>query len=238
MREKIYQGFSKTLYQSDNDYSLLMYFGDNIRLNDKDSIEVSGKGVITNSISSFIMQKLDMVGIENHFIEKINMRQQRVQFVDILPIQVHISTVACGRYVSDFGIEEGLVFELPVIDFRVKNSALNYPVIGEYQMVNFGWLSDQELATLKNKAIRIHDFLCGLFAGVGIRLVECKIEFGRVFEEDDAIIMLADEISPDNCRLWDIETNEKLSFEVAKDNPERILSAYQEVQRRLKITKS
>lgn len=235
MKEKIYQGSSKTLYQSNDDYSLLMYFGDNIRLGNKNSVEISGKGVITNSISSFIMQKLDMVGIENHFIEKVNMRQQLIHFVDIFPIQVHISTVACGRYVSDFGIEEGLVFDSPVIDFRVKNSVLSYPVIGEDQMVNFGWLTDQELSGLKGKATRVHDFLSGLFAGIGIRLVECRLEFGRVFEGEDFIIMLADEISPDNCRLWDIETNEKLSFEIAEDNPEKIISAYQEVRRRLKI---
>lgn len=235
MREKIYQGFSKTLYQASDDYSLLMYFGDNMRLSNAESLEISGKGVITNSISSFLMQKLDMIGIENHFLEKVNMRQQLIQFVDIFPIQVYISTVACGRYVSDFGLEEGLVFETPIIDFRIKNRTLNYPVIGEHQIINFGWLTEEELIGLKNKATRVHDFLSGIFAGVGIRMVECRLEFGRIFEGEEYTIMLADEISPDNCRLWDSRTNEKLSFELAETHPEKIISAYQEVRKRLKI---
>lgn len=236
--DKIHKGFSKTLYQSQEDYALLMYFEDHLKVKDKDPIEVAGKGIINNNISAFLMQKMDMVGIENHFIEKVNMRQQLIQFVDIFPIQVHICTLACGRYVTDFGMEEGLVFETPIFDFRVKNSELNYPIVNEAQIVNFGWLLQEELTQLKQKATRVHDFLTGLFSGVGIRLVDCKLEFGRVFNGEDFIVMLADEISPDNCRLWDMETNEKLCFEVAEEDPEKVIGAYQEVQHRLKIKKN
>lgn len=233
MNEKIYKGSSKSLYQSDEDYALIMSFEDSLSIGSKDTIEIAGKGAINNSISSYIMQKLDMVGIENHFIEKINMRQQLVQFVDIYPIQVHISTVACGRYVTDFGMENGFVFEAPIIDFRVKNKDLAYPIINESQIISFGWLDKTELANLKIQATRVHDFLSGLFASLQIRLVDIKLEFGRVFNGDEFITILVDEISPDTCRLWDMKTNEKLCYEIAKDAPEKLITAYQEVLKRL-----
>lgn len=235
MKEKIYKGTSKTLYQSEEDYALIMSFDDSIKTANKKIINISGKGVINNNISAYIMQKLDMIGIENHFIQKNNMRQQLVQFVDVYPIQVHICTIACGRYVTDFGMEDGFVFESPIIDFRVKNKDLNYPIINEEQILSFGWLSKKELRDLKNKAMRAHDFLSGLFATARIRLVDIKLEFGRVFNGEDFISMLIDEISPDTCKLWDMETNEKLCYEVAEETPEKILPAYQEILSRLNI---
>lgn len=235
MKEKIYKGTSKTLYQSEEDYALIMSFDDSIKKANKEIINISGKGVINNNISAYIMQKLDMIGVENHFIQKNNMRQQLVQFVDVYPVQVHICTIACGRYVTDFGMEDGFVFESPIIDFRVKNKDLSYPIINEEQIISFGWLSKKELHDLKNKAMRVHDFLSGLFATAGIRLVDIKLEFGRVFNGEDFITMLIDEISPDTCKLWDMETNEKLCYEISEDNPEKILPAYQEILSRLNI---
>lgn len=236
MKEKIYKGTSKTLYQSEEDYALIMSFDDSIKMENKEIINVSGKGVINNNISAYIMQKLDMIGVENHFIQKNNMRQQLVQFVDVYPIQIHICTIACGRYVSDFGMEDGFVFESPIIDFRVKNKDLSYPIINEEQILSFGWLSKKELRDVKNKTMRVHDFLSGLFATAGIRLVDIKLEFGRVFNGEDFISMLIDEISPDTCKLWDMETNEKLCYEIAEKEPEKILPAYQEVLNRLNIS--
>jgi phosphoribosylaminoimidazole-succinocarboxamide synthase len=234
MREKIYTGSSKTLYHTDEEYALLMSFEDKLKLKNKESISVSGKGVINNSISAYIMQKLDMIGIDNHFIQKNNMRQQLVQFVDVFPVQVYVSTICSGRYVSDFGMEDGFVFDSPVIDYRVKNSELNYPTINESQMISFNWLSQEEISILKNKAIRVHDFLSGLFITAGIRLIDVKLEFGRVFNGEDFTIMLVDEISPDTCTLWDAQTNEKLCYQVAEDNPHDLINAYQEVLKRLK----
>jgi len=235
MRNKIYQGSSKILYQTEEEQALILAFTDNMRLEDGKVVNISGKGVINNNISAFIMNRLDMVGIENHLIEKINMREQQVQFADVLPIQLSISTLACGRYVQEFGIEEGYVFDHPIIDFRVKNSTLKYPVINEHQILSFGWLSKEEISQLKNKAIRIYDFLTGLFAGLGIRLVEAVLEFGKVFNGEEFIIMVADEISLDNCRLWDINTNEKLSFEVINLGIENGLGAYQKVMHRFSV---
>jgi len=235
MKEKIYTGSSKTLYQADEDYALIMSFNDTLKLQDKSSIVISGKGAINNSISAFLMQKLELIGVETHFIQKNNMRQQLIQFVDVYPVQVHVSSLASGRYVTDFGMEDGFVFDSPIIDFRVKNGDLNYPIINEHQIYSFSWLSKKEIRDLKKVAIRVHDFLTGFFAGIGIRLVDIKLEFGRVFNGEDYIIMLTDEISPDTCKLWDIYNNEKLCYEIAETNPDFVINAYQEVLKRLNI---
>jgi len=235
MKEKIYTGASKTLYQAYEDYALIMSFNDTLKLQDKSSIVISGKGVINNSISAFLMQKLELIGVETHFIQKNNMRQQLIQFVDVYPVQIYVSSLASGRYVTDFGMEDGFVFDSPIIDFRVKNGDLNYPIINEHQIYSFSWLSEKEIKNLKKVAIRVHDFLTGLFAGIGIRLVDIKLEFGRVFNGEEYIIMLTDEISPDTCKLWDMYNNEKLCYEIAETNPDLVISAYQEVLKRLNI---
>lgn len=235
MKEQIYTGTAKNLYSSDRDYSLLMSFKDYLRKNNNEIIEISGKGTINNHISAYIMEKLDMIGIENHFMKKNNMREQLIQCTDVYPIQVNICTIACGRYIKDFGLEEGLVFDQPMIDFRVKNKRLSYPAINEQQIINFNWMNKKELAEIKQKSLRIHDFLSGLFATANIRLVDIKLEFGRVFDGDDFDIMLIDEISPDTCRLWDMQDNEKLCYEIAENSPENLLTAYQKVLTRLNI---
>lgn len=236
-KEKIYSGSSKSLYDIEDDCTLLLSFDDGIRIDDQTTIEIAGKGVLCNAISAFLMEKLDLVGIDNHFIKKSNMKQQLVQFVDVYPIQVRVANIAMNRYVADFGMEEGFVFDSPILDFRIKNSKLGYPIINESQILSFGWLNKKEIRQLKEQTVRVHDFLTGLFAGIGIRLVECYLEFGRVFTGRGFATMLIDEISPDNLCLWDMETNRKLSFELAKDNPENIIPAYSEILNRLNIKK-
>jgi len=229
-RTKIYQGSSKTLFQTDQeDFTLVMAFNDTAKQVDGSIIEIPGKGVINNNISSFLMQKLDMVGIENHFIEKINMREQLVQFVDVFPIQLSITSLASGRYVTEFGMEEGYVLDGPVIDFRIKNSSLKYPVINEHQIEGFAWLSSWEIKELKLKATRVFDFLSGIFAGIEVRLVEAKLEFGKVYDGDEFVIMLVDEISPDTCMLWDFNTNERLGFELLTIDPQKALTSYKNI---------
>jgi phosphoribosylaminoimidazole-succinocarboxamide synthase len=233
--QEIYKGTSKTLYHAEEDYALILSFNDSMRTTNNEVVDIPGKGIVNNSISSYIMQKLDMIGIENHFIQKNNMRQQLVQFVDVCPVQVHVCTIACERYVSDFGMESGFVFESPVIDFRVNNHKLNYPPVNENQILSFGWLSRKEIKEIKTTSVRIHDFLSGMFATAGIRLVDIKLEFGRVFDGENFVIMLVDEISPDTCRLWDMKTNEKLCYETAAFGNDKIFPAYQEVLNRLNV---
>ena len=234
-REKLYEGSSKIMYESDDESVLIQFFKDDMLMQDGTTIQVSGKGVIKNNISAFVMEMMDLAGINNHFFEKVNMREQQVQIVEIVPVKVCVSNVAAGRYVSQFGIEEGYVFDHPIIDYRVKNREKGYPSINEQQMDYFGWIDQEETGELAHQALRVNDFLSGLFAGVGIRLVECQLEFGRIFDGLDFAFILADEITPDNCRLWDLETNQKLDFEYAAENPENAISIYKEIAKRFKL---
>lgn len=227
MKKKLYEGSSKTLYSSEEEFLLVVAFTDNATLENGEVVNISGKGVLNNNISSFLMNKLEMIGIENHFIEKINMREQLVQYVDMFPVQLVVSSVACGRFVAEFGMDEGYVFDRPIIDFRVRSREFKYPIVNEYQILNFGWLLKDEVKAIKQQAIRIHDFLSGLFMGIGIRLVECTLEFGRVFNGEESIIMLADEISPDTCKLWHINSNERLGFELIEKDPHKAFESYQ-----------
>jgi phosphoribosylaminoimidazole-succinocarboxamide synthase len=237
MKEKIYKGSSKILYHTDNDYSLALLFGDDFRISKDKVVECLGKGIINNNISAYIMHQLDMIGIDNHFIEKSNMCQQLIQAADVYPLRVHITKISSARYVTDFGIEKGFVFDEPIIDFSIKNRELNYPSINEHQIYCFGWMSKDEIKAIKKIALRVHDFLTGLFLSVGIRLVDARLEFGRVFNGEDFIIMLVDEISPDNCRLWDIYSNEPLCFEAIENNADNAILTYREVEKRLGLKK-
>lgn len=233
---KIYEGSNKNLYQAASEYTLIMGFTDGFRLKDGKVVEISGKGVINNLISCFIMQKLDMIGIDNHFIEKLNMREQLIQFVDVVPCQVFVSSIACGRYVTQFGMEEGYVFDKPLIDFSIKSRDLFYPPINENQLINFNWLTSEEMQFIKEKSMIVHSFLTGLFASVGIRLVEVKLEFGRVFDGETQILMICDEISLDNCRLWDSLSNQKLGWDAIEESKESAISTYQLILQRLNLS--
>lgn len=234
--QKLYQGSRKTLYQSHDEYSLMMFFSDKIITRDKEVLEIPGKGIINNNLSAFIMQKLDMLGIENHLIEKMNMREQLIQFVDIIPLKLSISTVACGRYAHSFGLDEGYVFDSPIIDYYIKNRDLNYPVVNEFQIKVFGWMSQKEINVMQTMAMRIYDFLVGLFAGIGIRVAECTLEFGRVFNGEEFLIILADEISFDNCHLRDINNNKSIGFENIKDScQDHVIHSCQNILKRFNI---
>ncbi len=213
IKEKIYEGTRKNLYSTGDEYSILLSFHDGTHIKGT-KIKISGKAALCNSISAFLMEKLDMVGIENHFLNKINAYDQLVQFAEAYPVQAIISNVATDRYAKNFGIEEGMVFDSPIIDFRIKNSELDYPSVNEDQIYNFGWMNKFEIKELKRQTVRANDFLSGLFSSCGIRLVEASLEFGRIFNGEEFIVMLIDELSPDNLKLWDMESNKKLSYEL------------------------
>ncbi|MGC0371870.1 MAG: hypothetical protein DGJ47_000571 [Rickettsiaceae bacterium] len=233
MKQKIYQGSSKTLYQSEREDAFIMSFEDTMRIDGK-TYSIPGKGVINNSISSHLMQKLGLIGIDNHLIEKSNMKRQLIQCVEIYPVQIHLSTIANGRYIKEFGMEEGFVFDSPILDWRVKNNKLNYPMVNEQQIVQFGWMSRYELKQLTQTAIRVHDYLAGYFSAIGLRMIDIKLEFGRIFNGEDFVPILIDEVSPDTCKLWDIDSNEKLCYELLNEGKEdKIIPAYQEVLRRI-----
>ena len=235
IKEKLYEGSTKILYEGVEDFSLIQFFKDDFKLPSGEIIQISGKGSLNNKISAFIMESMDIAGIENHFLEKINMREQLVQLLEVMPVQVCVSNVSAGRYVTQLGIEEGYVFDSPMIDFRLKYKEHPGSIINEHQLVNFGWMVEEDVKQIKTDAMRINAFLTGLFAAVGIRLVECHLEFGRVCDGEIFFFMLADEITPDTCRLWDIESNARLDFEYISSNPNNAIEVYKEITKRFRI---
>lgn len=238
-KKEFYKGKTKTLYETNDSSILIQFFNDQLILENGQSIEVPGKGIINNTISSYIMKSLDAIGIPTHLIEKINMREQKIQTLEMLPIKVRIYNVAYGNYVDKFGINEGYVFHHPIIEFLTEsNSAdneqnIDYILINENQILNFEWLTTTELEHLIRQATRINDCLNGIFVQSSMRLVSCELEFGRVFTGDKVIMMLADEITPDNCKIWDLHSNQKLDSETIKETPEFLLESYEKIKNRL-----
>jgi len=191
--------------------------------------------VINNRISEFIFTKLNDMGIPTHFIKRMNMREQLVHKVEIIPLEVIVRNVAAGTLSTRLGIEEGTPLPRTLIEFCLKNDKLGDPLVSEEHIMAFGWATPQELDDMTTMAIRINDFMSGLFMGIGIKLVDFKIEFGQQFVGDMVRTVLADEISPDSCRLWDIETDEKMDKDRFRRDLGGLVEAYQEVARRLGI---
>lgn len=235
-RIKIYEGNRKDVFQNiEDESSLTMFFKDDL-VSGKKKLNISGKGILNNTISSFLMQKIDMVGIQNHFIEKTNMREQVVQILDMIPVQVRVTNVAVDDYVTKFGLQEGYLFDKPMIEFNVKNKFLpKYPSINETQIKGFNWLTGYEIRDIKKITNRVNDFLSGYFAGSSLRMVEIYLEFGRVFNGEDFIFMLADEITPESCMLWDINSNKKFDVNTISKSRNPI-EVYKEIAKRIGIT--
>lgn len=234
-KDKIYEGSEKIFYSAEEEFALIEFFKDSTKLPNGEVVESSGKGVLRNSISAFLMNKLDMAGIDNHLIEKINMREQLIQMVDMIPMQISISYLACGRYITEFGLEEGYVFDRPMIDFYFKTADRLLPSCNENHIMNMCLLTSYEIEAIKKITMRAADFLAGFFASSGIRLVEATFELGKVFTGEEFIMMIADEISPDSCRLWDLDNNKKLDFEAIIENPDNAVKIYKEVAKRIGI---
>ena len=238
-RRRIYEGKAKVLYEGPEPGTLVQHFKDDATAFNAEKHEViEGKGVLNNRISEYIFLQLAQIGIQTHFIKALNMREQLVREVEIVPLEVVIRNVAAGSLVTRLGLKEGEPLPRPLIEFYYKDDALGDPLISEDHIAVFGWATQNDLDEIMTMAVRINDFLIGLFAGVGIRLVDFKLEFGRVWEGDIQRIILADEISPDNCRLWDVNSNEKLDKDRFRQNLGGLVDAYQEVARRLGIFSS
>jgi phosphoribosylaminoimidazole-succinocarboxamide synthase len=235
-RRRIYEGKGKILYEGPEPGTLVQFFKDDATANNKQKHEIiDGKGVLNNRISEHLFTLLATIGIPTHFIRRLNMREQLIREVEMIPLEVVVRNVAAGELATRLGIEEGLVLPRSIIEFYYKSDALDDPMVSEEHITAFGWASPQELDDVMALAIRINDFLTGLFLGVGIQLVDFKIECGRLYEGDMMRIILADEISPDSCRLWDIETRERLDKDRFRKDLGGLLDAYQEVARRLGI---
>jgi len=233
-RRQIYEGKAKILYEGPEPGTLIQYFKDDATaFNAQKKGTINGKGVINNRISEHVFTLLGNIGIPTHFIKRLNMREQLVRQVEIVPIEVVVRNVAAGSLSKRLGVEEGTQLSRTILEYYYKDDALGDPLITDEHIACFGWASQEEMHDIADMAIRINDFMSGLFAAIGIRLVDFKLEFGRVWENDFARIILADEISPDGCRLWDMASGEKLDKDRFRRDLGGEVEAYQEVARRL-----
>ena len=235
-RRQVYEGKAKVLYEGPEPGTLIQYFKDDATAfnNQKHGI-ITGKGVLNNRISEYLMLRLGEIGVPTHFIRRVNMREQLIKEVEIIPVEVVVRNVAAGSIATRFKMEEGTPLPRSIVEYYYKSDELGDPMVTEEHVTAFGWASYQELDEILNLALRINDFLTGIFIGIGLKLIDFKVEFGRLWEEEDMRIVLADEISPDNCRLWDSRTNEKLDKDRFSRDPGGVQEAYAEIARRLGI---
>jgi len=235
-RRRIYEGKAKILYEGPEPGTVVVHFKDDATaFNAEKKAVIEGKGVLNNRISEFIFERLNDLGLPTHFIKRLNMREQLVREVEIIPLEVIVRNIAAGSMAKRLGIEEGTALPRSIIEFCYKNDELGDPLIAEEHITAFGWASPQEIDDIMAMTIRINDFMSGMFAAIGIKLVDFKIEFGRQYEGDLVRTILADEISPDSCRLWDMKTSEKLDKDRFRRDLGGLVEAYQEVARRLGI---
>ena len=235
-RRMVYEGKAKILYEGPEPDTMVQYFKDDataFNAEKKDVIE--GKGVLNNRLSEHFMSGLNSIGVPTHFIKRLNMREQLIRTCEMIPLEVVVRNIAAGSMSSRLGIEEGTPLPRPVIEFYLKDDALGDPIVSEDHIIAFGWASQQDVDDMITLALRVNDFMSGMMMGVGIRLVDFKIEVGRIFEGDFQRLIIADEISPDSCRLWDIETGEKLDKDVFRRDLGSLADAYTEVAQRLGV---
>ena len=235
-RRRIYEGKAKVLYEGPEPGTLVQHFKDDATaFNNQKKGTITGKGVLNNRISEYLMVRLAEIGVPTHFVRRLNMREQLIREVEIIPVEVVVRNVAAGSFSKRFGVEEGTPLPRSIVEFYLKNDELGDPMICEEHITSFGWADTQDIDDMMQMSLRINDFLSGLFRGVGLRLVDFKVEFGRLWEDEHMHIVLADEISPDSCRLWDIDTDEKLDKDRFRRDLGSVEEAYQEVARRLGV---
>ena len=234
--KKLYEGKAKIIYATNDKNLVIQYFKDDATaFNNKKKAVIEGKGVLNNRISEFLLSQLNEIGIETHLIKRLNMREQLIKNCEILPIEFVIRNIAAGSLSSRLGMAEGTMLKRPIIEYYYKNDDLDDPLVTEEHIDANGWASNLEVAQASETAFRINDFLIGLFRGVGIKLIDFKLEFGRVWNGDESKIILADEISPDTCRLWDSKDEKKLDKDRFRKDLGGLVEAYTEVAKRLGI---
>ena len=234
--KKLYEGKAKIIYATNDKNLVIQYFKDDATaFNNQKKSTIEGKGVLNNRISEHILSNLSQIGIKNHLVKRLNMREQLVKLVDIIPIEFVVRNIATGSLTKRLGIEDGTVLERPLIEYCLKDDKLGDPIISREHIQTFNWLNNVQLNLVDDSLKRLNDFLLGLFRGVGIKLVDFKVEFGFTHESNKNEIILADEISPDTCRLWDSVTERKLDKDRFRNNLGDLIPAYTEVAKRLGI---
>ena len=234
--KKLYEGKAKIIYATSSKGYAIQYFKDDATaFNNQKKSKIDGKGVLNNRISEHILSNLNQIGIKTHLVKRLNMREQVIKLVEIIPIEFIVRNIASGSITKRLGIEDGTHLKHPLIEYCYKNDKLGDPLIAEEHILNFEWATKKELEKIKKMILRINDFMVGMFRGIGIKLIDFKLEFGRIKINGKNEIILADEISPDTCRLWDSVTDKKLDKDRFRKDLGDLIPAYTEVAKRLGI---
>ena len=236
--KKIYEGKAKIIYETnDKDFIIQHFKDDATAFNALKKANIEGKGVLNNRISEYLLNSLGQCGVKTHLIKRLNMREQLIKKVEIVPIEFIVRNIATGSLSKRLGISEGTILEEPLLEYYLKSDELRDPIIAKEHIYAFEWATEKEIRTIDKISFKINDILQGLFRAVGIKLVDFKIEYGRIWNKNIEAyeIILADEISPDTCRLWDIKTEKKLDKDRFRKDLGNVIAAYQEVARRLGI---
>ena len=235
--KQLYEGKAKVIFEGAEENTVIQYFKDDATaFNAKKKGTITGKGILNNLITGHIFTQLDEMGIPNHFIENINEREQLVHHVEIIPVEVIVRNVAAGSICARLGLTEGDDLNETLVEYCYKSDEHGDPVISAEHAIVLGWATEEELDIMHYLTLRINDFLSGLMFGMSIKLVDFKLEFGRYMDEDgEEYVILADEISPDTCRFWDLETGEKLDKDRFRRDLGGAEDAYREIARRLGV---
>lgn len=228
---QLYEGKAKKVYATEKaDEVIVSYKDDATALDGLKKGTISGKGAINNRMTNFFMQLLEKEGVPTHFVEELNDRETVVKKVSIVPLEVIIRNISAGSFAKRYGVSEGIVFSEPTIEFSYKNDDLHDPLINSYHALALGLATKEEIERIKELAFKVNDVLKEYFINLNVKLVDFKLEFGRL---SDGTIVLADEISPDTCRFWDAETNEKLDKDRFRRDMGGVEDAYNEMMRRV-----
>ena len=230
-KEQLYEGKAKKVYATaDADKVIVSYKDDATAFNGLKKGTIEGKGVINNKMSNFLMQILEKEGVKTHYVEELSERETVVKKVSIVPLEVIIRNISAGSFAKRYGVNEGVVFEQPTIEFSYKNDDLGDPLLNEYHALALKLATKEEIELIKSMAFKVNEVLKAYFAKLNVTLVDFKLEFGKTSE---GTIVLADEISPDTCRFWDSTTGEKLDKDRFRRDLGGVEGAYQEMMRRL-----
>ena len=229
--EQLYEGTAKKVFATDDpDLVIVDYKDDATAFNGAKKGTIVGKGVINNKLTNYLMQQLEKEGVPTHFVEEISDRETVVKKVTIVPLEVIIRNISAGSFAKRYGVEEGIVFKAPTVEFSYKSDPLDDPLLNHYHALALGLATQEEIDQIIAMAFKVNDVLKAFFAEVGVTLVDFKLEFGKT---SDGKIVLADEISPDTCRLWDSKTGEKLDKDRFRRDMGGVEDAYQEIMRRV-----
>ena len=231
IKEMLYEGKAKQVFATEDPEIVMVHYKDDATaFNGLKKGTITGKGVINNQVTNFMMQKLEQAGVPTHFVQELNERDTLVKKVQIVPREVIIRNISAGSFAKRFGVEEGIVFENPTIEYSYKNDDLGDPMINTAQALALKLATPAEIETIRTMAFKVNEVMKAFFAEVGVDLVDFKLEFGRL---SDGTIVLADEISPDTCRFWDSKTHEKLDKDRFRRDLGGVEDAYAEMRRRI-----